>query len=243
MFGSLYLLTVVFASAIGMVPAKFDRGNLMPEQSMNLRCAAGVRRFLGGAALVAIALLGTTTLPIMVEGKGRRSTYTVPAATSIRLRLNQQLSSKSARVGDTFTSTVVDPVYVRGVEVIPAGSTVTGKVTEVTKAARKGREGSISVAFTSIDTPKPNHYTINGSLASADGEGVVKGASSKKQKAQFVGRGVVVGGLMNGAAGVVRGATIGVARGLIKKGNEAQIKPGTEFNVVLNKSVSTYAFR
>ena len=215
----------------------------MPEQLGNCRYAAGVRRYLGGLALVTLALLGTTTLPIRAEGKSRRPTYTVPAATRIRLRLNQQLTSKKARVGDSFTSTVVDPVYVRGVEVIPAGSTVTGKVTQVTKAARKGREGSISVAFTSIDTPKPNHYAIKGSLASADGEGAVKGASSKKQKAQFVGRGVVVGGLMNGAAGVVTGATIGVARGLIKKGNEAQIKPGTEFNVVLNKSVSTYAFR
>jgi hypothetical protein len=161
----------------------------------------------------------------------------------MRVRLNGQLTSKSARVGDNFSSTVVDPVYVRGVEVIPAGSTVKGKVTQVTKAARKGRAGSIGVAFTSIDTPKPNHYAINGSLASADGESGVQGASSKKQKAKFVGRGVLVGGLMNGAAGVATGATVGIVRGMIKKGNEAEIKPGTEFNVFLNKSVSTFAFR
>ena len=172
-----------------------------------------------------------------------RSTQPIPFLRPPRSELNQQLTSKSARVGDSFTSTVVDPVYVRGVEVIPAASIVKGKVTQVTKAARKGRAGSISVAFTSIDTPKPNHYAINGSLASADGESGVKGGSSKKQKASFVGRGVLVGGLMNGAAGVATGATVGVVRGMIKKGNEAQIKPGTEFNVVLNKSVSTYAFR
>ena len=215
----------------------------MPEQSIKWRHLARVLGHLRGIALVSIALLGTTVLPLMAQRKTKHPTYTVPAASTIRVRLNQQLTSKSARVGDSFTSTVVDPVYVRGVEVIPASSTVTGKVTQVTKAARRGRAGSISVAFTSIDTPKPNHYAINGSLATADGESGVAGASSKKRKAQFVGRGVVVGGLMNGAAGVATGATVGVMRGMIKKGNQAEIKPGTEFNVVLNKSVSTYAFR
>jgi hypothetical protein len=215
----------------------------MPGQSFTWRQLADVRRHLGGLALIAIILLGTTVPPIMAQRKRKHPTYTVPAASTIRVRLNGNLTSKSARIGDTFTSTVVDPVYVRGVEVIPAGSTVKGKVTQVTKAARKGRAGSISVAFTSIDTPKPNHYAINGSLASADGESGVAGASSKKRKAQFVGRGVLVGGLMNGAAGVATGATVGVVRGMIKKGNEAEIKPGTEFNVVLNKSVSTFAFR
>jgi hypothetical protein len=215
----------------------------MAEQSIKSRRSVGVSRHLGWVALVAITLLGTTMLPVMGQRRTKRPTYTVPAATTIRVRLNQQLTSKSARVGDSFTSTVVDPVYVRGVEVIPASSTVSGKVTQVTKAARRGRAGSISVAFTSIDTPKPNHYAINGSLATADGESGVAGASSKKRKAQFVGRGVVVGGLMNGAAGVATGATVGVMRGMIKKGNEAEIKPGTEFNVVLNKSVATFAFR
>jgi len=216
---------------------------LMAERSSKSRHLVGVRSDLGWIALVVITLLGTTVLPAMGQRRTKHPTYTVPAASTIRVRLNGQLTSKSARVGDSFTSTVVDPVYVRGVEVIPAGSTVAGKVTQVAKAARKGRAGSISVAFTTIDTPKPNHYAINGSLATADGESEVAGASSKKRKAQFVGRGVVVGGLMNGAAGVVTGATVGVMRGMIKKGNEAEIKPGTEFNIVLNKSVSTYAFR
>ena len=48
---------------------------------------------------------------------------------------------------------------------------------------------------------------------------------------------------LNGAAGVATGATVGIARGLIKKGNEADIKPGTEFNMILDRSVATVAFR
>ena len=181
--------------------------------------------------------------PVSAQNKTRRPRYTVPANTTIRLRLNQDLSSKTARIGDTFTSTVVDPVYVRGVEVIPAGSIVGGHVTQVTRASRKSNAGSINVAFTSVETPKNVRYTINGSLAGADNEGGVKGGSSRKRNASFVGLGVVVGGVFNGVAGAATGGAIGVARGLIKKGQEAEVKPGTEFNIILNRSVSTYAFR
>jgi len=74
-------------------------------------------------------------------------------------------------------------------------------------------------------------------------EGAVKGNSSKKRNASFIGRGMVVGGLMNGAAGVATGGLIGAARGLIKKGEEAEISPGTEFNMILNQSVTANAFR
>ena len=38
-------------------------------------------------------------------------TYTVPANTIIRVRLNEQLSSRTARVGDRFSANVTEPVY------------------------------------------------------------------------------------------------------------------------------------
>ena len=128
----------------------------------------------------------------------------------------------------------------------PAGAIVHGHVTHVERASRKSNAGRINVAFTSIKIPNGVSYPISGSLASsdsADNEGEVKGNSSKKRNASFVGRGMVVGGLMNGAAGVATGGLIGAARGLIKKGEEAEISPGTEFNMILNQSVTASAFR
>jgi hypothetical protein len=193
--------------------------------------------------LMTALFLAGSVLPISAQNKTKRPRYTVPANTTLRLRLNQNLNSKNAQVGDTFTSTVVDPAYVRGVEVIPAGSIVGGHITQVTRASRKSQAGSINVAFTSVETPKNVRYTINGSLASADNESGVKGGSSKKRNASFIGRGVVVGAIFNGGAGAATGGVIGVARGLIKKGQEAEVKSGTEFNIILNRSVSTYAFR
>src|SRR5207253_10149951 len=37
--------------------------------------------------------------------------YTVGAGTIMRVRMNNTISSKTSRVGDTFTTTVTEPVY------------------------------------------------------------------------------------------------------------------------------------
>src|SRR4051812_16717501 len=72
---------------------------------------------------------------ILVSGQKKRQKqppkYILPEDSVIRLRLNDKLSSKDAQVGAMFSSTVVTPVYVRGVEVIPAGSIVAGHITHV----------------------------------------------------------------------------------------------------------------
>ena len=201
------------------------------------------------AAYILMAAVMLASAMISASGQKRQKPppkYLLPENSVIRLRLNDKLNSKDAQVGNTFTSTVVTPVYVRGVEVIPAGSIVMGSVTHVVRATRKSQAGSLNVTFTSIQIPNGKQYPINASLTSsdsADNESEVKGKSSKQRNAKFIGRGVVVGGIFNGATGAVTGGVIGAARGLIKKGQEAEVNPGTEFNVILNRSVSLSAFR
>ncbi|MBV9209853.1 MAG: hypothetical protein JOZ52_04455 [Acidobacteria bacterium] len=203
-----------------------------------------------------LALLAGVSLPVAAQK--RRPTarrYTVPANTVIRVRMNDNLSSKNARVGDTFTTTVVDPVYAGGIEVVPAGSIVNGRVTMVKRAARKSKAGELMVDFTSIRTPRATSYPINGSLSSldenvnADNEGGVKGRSAKKRNIGFIGGGAAGGALIGAIAGGGSGAAIGagvgaglgVAGALLSKGKEAEVKPGMEFGVILNRSVAMYA--
>ncbi|HEX8889477.1 MAG TPA: hypothetical protein VF779_09885 [Pyrinomonadaceae bacterium] len=179
--------------------------------------------------------------------------FTVPANTVIRVRMNQEISSANARIGDRFTTTVVDPVYARGTEVIPAGSIVTGRVTHVTPAARKNKAGTIAVSFISVQLPSGMTRMINGSLtdvttntARSDSEGQVAGRSVQKRNAVFIGGGAVTGALIGAIAGGGKGAGIGtlVGGGLgaagayFSKGHEAVVKRDTEFGVVLNQSVA-----
>lgn len=206
-----------------------------------------IQHKLSTTAILILIVLVATGGALFTSGQTRKKAkYIVPEDTTIRLRMNEALSSKNVQVGHVFATTVVTPIYIKGVEIIPAGSIVHGNVTHVERASRKSNPGSITVTFTSFKMPNGVSYPISGSLASSDSEdnqGEVKGKSSKKRNARFVGRGMVVGGLMNGGAGMATGGLIGAARGLIKKGEEAQINSGTEFDMILNRSISMSVFR
>ena len=179
--------------------------------------------------------------------------YTVPADTVMRVRLNEELNSSTARVGDRFSTTVTEPVYGgSGVEVVSVGSKVWGRVTAVSRAQRR-KPGNITVAFNSIALPTGRTAAINGSLSTlqaddvnADNESSVKGSGNRKRDAVFIGGGAAGGALIGAIAGGGKGAAIGGLLGgalgtgarVYEKEKEAEVKSGTEFGVILNRSVS-----
>jgi hypothetical protein len=180
--------------------------------------------------------------------------YTVSTGTTFRVRMNNSISSKTARVGDTFTTTVTEPVYSStGVVVIPTGSTVTGRVDSVLAAKKGGDPGQIGVRFTSVRLPTGSSRAINGSLtdldsksAKSDNESVASGDKMKNRKIIFIGGGgaggAVLGAAIGGGKGALIGGILGAAGGFLgekfTKGEEAQVKSGTEFGIYLNQAVS-----
>lgn len=177
----------------------------------------------------------------------------VIAGQIIQARMNRTITSETARVGDQFTTTVMVPVYASGQEVIPAGSEVIGRVVSVTRAARKSKAGEIGVHFVSLRLPTGIARTINGDLTdvttedvNADNEGDISGRSATKRNAVFIGGGAATGALIGAIAGGGKGAGIGagvgaglgVAGAYFSKGNEAVVKAGTEFGVILNQTMS-----
>jgi len=218
--------------------------------------------------LVLLTMIAGTVLDVSAQRRrtrrGRRTVtrvvtppvqyYTVPADTIIRVRLNEPLNSGTARIGDRFSANVVEPVYAGGggVDVIPVGSKVWGRVTQVNRA-QKRRPGNITVAFNSVALPNGRSAVINGSLTTlqadnvnSDNEGTVKGGSNQKRDAVFIGGGAATGAIIGAIAGGGKGAAIGGILGgalgtgarVLEKEREAEIKSGTEFGVILNRSVS-----
>jgi hypothetical protein len=179
--------------------------------------------------------------------------YTVAANQVIRVRMDTQLNSGTARIGDRFSTSVTEPVYgENGVEVVPVGSKVWGRVTSVMRAQRR-KPGNIAVSFYQIVLPNRMRSVINGSLTSlqtdqvnADNEGTVKGRSNQKRDAVFIGGGAATGALIGAIAGGGKGAAIGAILGgalgtgarVYEKEQEANVKSGTEFGVILNRSAS-----
>ncbi|MDQ3805935.1 MAG: hypothetical protein M3416_19155 [Acidobacteriota bacterium] len=185
--------------------------------------------------------------------------FTVPADTVLRARMDTQLSSKTARTGDRFSATVTEPVYggESGIEVIPVGSKVWGRVTSVKRAGRRS-PGTITVSFNQVQLPNGSRPTINGSLSSlqaddvnADNEGTVAGRGNRKRDAVFIGGGAATGAIIGAIAGGGKGAAIGAILGgglgtgarVYEREEDAEVKSGTEFGVILNRSVSLPEFR
>jgi hypothetical protein len=183
--------------------------------------------------------------------------YTLGADQTIRVRIDTELNSKTARVGDRFSTTSVEPVYADGVEVIPSGSKVWGRVSTVKRAERRS-PGTISVNFYSVQLPNGVKHTINGSLSSlqaddvnADNESTVEGRSNQKRDIVFIGGGAATGAIIGAIAGGGKGAGIGAIIGgalgtggrLYEKEQQAVVKSGTEFGVSLNRSVRLPEYR
>ncbi len=192
-----------------------------------------------------------------IDAFAQRS-YTVEQGTRIRVRMNDTLSSKTARAGDTFQTTVTEAVYSNnGVVVIPTGSTITGRVDSVRKAKRGGDPGTIDVSFTQVNLPNGTRRSINGSLtdlntkdAKSDNEGTASGDDRKNDKIIFIGGGAaggaIIGAIAGGGKGALIGSIIGGLAGLggerLTKGEDAEVKSGTEFGIYLNRSVSMPRF-
>src|SRR5436190_294961 len=231
---------------------------------MNSKLVARTLTFLVLLTLVAGSVFDVSAQRRRRARRGRRTVartvtpavqyYTVPTDTVIRVRINEELNSGTARIGDRFTSNVVEPVYGgnSGVEVVPVGSRIGGRVTQVNRAGKR-TPGNITVAFDSISLPNGRTAVINGSLTTlqadnvnADNESTVKGGSNRKRDVIFIGGGAATGAIIGAIAGGGKGAAIGGILGgalgtgarVLEKEKEAEVKSGTEFGVILNRPVS-----
>lgn len=214
-------------------------------------------RFLISVLLLVGLTCGSTV--VAQKKKPRIKYYQISTNQTFHVRLGQTLNSGKAHVGDTFTTTVVDPVYsTNGIELVPAGSVISGRVTAVEKARKDGKPGTLSVVFYHLKLPNNRAAAMSGSLAdlssgntSSDNEGTASARKSSHRNVKFIGGGAGGGALIGAIAGGGKGAAIGAGVGAgvgfiakkLKKGDEAKVEQGTEFGVILNRAISLPAYR
>src|SRR5919108_1389759 len=144
-------------------------------------------------------------------------TKQVAQGTKLMAALDQPLSTKNSKVGDTFTASVQKdvPSSIDGSVAIPAGSKIQGQVVEAEqgKALPTVRgKGRLNMRFNSLTLPNGSSVPLSATLlsvhgttkgASAGEEGEVSGGTSGKEAAKKVGIGAAigtVGGLIFGSA-------------------------------------------
>ena len=78
---------------------------------------------------------------------GRLTKFQVAAGSVMRARLRTPVDSSTARVDDQVDALLIGPVEQEGTELIPSGSTLLGKILNVTAASARQPLGSVEVGF------------------------------------------------------------------------------------------------
>ena len=183
--------------------------------------------------------------------------YVVKAGTHILLRLTNAVNTKHTAVGDRVYLETAVPVFVNGRLIIPAGSYVTGIVTESTRAGRvKGKSG-LTLGYDSITLRNGIARDLRSHPDSVDGkgkvdksEGRIEGDANKSgdagRVAQTTAAGTGVGAIAGGAAGHLgMGAGIGAGAGALaglasvfgSRGADVVLPQGTNMDMLLDRDL------
>ena len=151
----------------------------------------------------------------------------------ILVRLEEPLSSKTARVEDRFEASVFRPVRAEGGLAVPAGVTLRGTVRHVEPARRPSKEGRLELDFDSL-------YLEEGRV---DLRGHVAALGGNEGDSKTVGRagvgatlGGILGAILGGGKGAVIGGVLGGGGAVVgTKGDDVELPAGTVLTVVLDR--------
>jgi hypothetical protein len=163
--------------------------------------------------------------------------YTLNEGTQLQVRLENPISSKTARIEDRVEATVDYPVRDgAGRLAIPAGSRVEGRVVSVQKANRPLHSGAIDIQFDRLYVGS-TRYDLRGRVVSLD-QDVDRGDTAKRGGIGAV-LGGVLGGILGGTKGALAGIVIGGAGGVVSsKGDDVELPAGTVMTVQLDRPIN-----
>ena len=175
----------------------------------------------------------------------------VPEGTVIPITLTSRVSTKNSKDGDGIYGRTAFPITINNKIMIPIGSNVRGKITEVRKPGRVKGKGELTLNFQSLVLPSgitiPIYTSLRGAGGAGErkGEATVQGDSSKGDDAKTVGTdaagGAVIGVLAAGgkgaAIGGAAGGAVGTAAVLLTRGKDLVLEPGTTIEIVLDRPI------
>ncbi len=193
-------------------------------------------------------------IPAAAAPNSATAKITVPSGTHIPLVLHNAVSTRSARPGDPVYFETSFPIMIDGKVVIPAGSYLSGEITESKRPGRVKGRGELMMKLTTLILP--NAYMVNlnavpsnagtGGNETTDNEGKIVADSNKGSDigtiAKTTGAGAGIGGLATQSAkgvgiGAGIGAAVGLAAILLTRGPEAELPRGSTVEAVIDRSI------
>jgi hypothetical protein len=168
-----------------------------------------------------------------VDGPVASREVDLPDGTQIQLRLEEPVSSRTARAEDRVVATVVEPVYGEreaGAPAIPAGAEVKGVVESVEKAQRPSKGGRLEVSFDSL--------VVGDQTVPMDARMVEMKEGGIDERRAGLGAliGGVLGAVIDGKKGALLGAIVGGGGAIVaSSGDDVELPAGTLLTVRLER--------
>jgi hypothetical protein len=178
----------------------------------------------------------------------------LPAGTRIGVVLENGLSTRNAKAGDSVYMRTSFPITQNNRIVVPVGSYIRGELLEAKRPGRIKGRGEFRLRLNTMIFP--NGYTVDllaaprsadsGGNETTDSEGKVTGPGGKGKDVATVATttvtGAGIGAIADGAKGAGIGAGIGGAAGLaavlLTRGPDARLPRGSSLDVVLERDLS-----
>lgn len=164
---------------------------------------------------------------------------TIPAGTSVFVRMIDSVDSSTNKIGDTFHGSLESPIVVGNTVVAPASADVYGKLTQAKAAGKISGAAQLTLELTGV--------RINGNIVPVDSTDYdVAGKGRGSQSAERIGGGAVLGTIIGAIAGGGKGAAIGGAVGagagttvqVVTKGDQVRIPSETLLEFKLQQDVT-----
>jgi hypothetical protein len=143
----------------------------------------------------------------------------LPSGTNIDVRLDQEIGTKSSKVGDNFTASVVNPIVAtNGVTAVPAGAKIYGKVTGLDNSERVGEPAAIRIDFERIDVNGvSNPFYAKVVATNLETRGADTRDETLKKAGVGAAAGAVMGAILSGGDldKILLGGALGAAAGTV----------------------------
>lgn len=236
-FGSAVILntvTIGYANDAMTVKPFYEKPDYLNNDDVIQNTLSGLPSYMGGYSQAAGGGYTQQAQPLPEE-------FLVPENTVVTGTLKSALNSNDTAVGDQFEIVTTRDIQAKsGVVLLPAGSHVVGKVTDVSSSGYPRRKAKMECNFFEVVTPAGRKFAINAEINNRGGK--LKGNKRDKSKKRSTSLTIAQSALGMGArmvGGPVGG--IGVKAGmflLAKKGKDIILNPGDAMEIRLEEPVT-----
>lgn len=192
--------------------------------------------------------------PAVQRRVGASDKITVPAGTRVAVVLENGISTRSAKAGDSLYFRTSFPITQNNRVIVPVGAYLRGELLESKRPGRIKGRGEFRMKLNTLIFP--NGYTVDlnaaprsadtGGKETMDSEGKVTGEGGKGRDVGTAATTTVTGAGIGAIAGGAKGAGIGAGIGglaglgavLLTRGPEAQLPRGSALDIVLEHSLT-----